>query len=236
MTMRRTARSLRFGLTSIGAVATMGAASALVFELGCSSLTPAPPPPQEVWVRVHSDPGRSLRDAFITYRGQKIASSGDDGVAKLKLQGHEGEVFEVSVVCPVGYTSPTKSIAITLHRLDDPTRTPEFDAACPPATRSIVVAVRAENGSNLPIVYLGREIARTDGAGAATVLFNMKPDEQFDLSLKTAGNDRLRPQNPVATFRVKEQDDIFTFDQKFALEPKPVVRHWARPTGPIQIR
>ena len=84
--------------------------------------------------------------------------------------------------------------------------------------------MRAENGPNLPVVYLGKEVARTDAAGAAHVLLSLKPGDQFEISLNTSerGSERLRPQNPAVAFVVKGRDDIMTFDQHFAIEKKPV--------------
>ena len=54
------------------------------------------------------------------------------------------------------------------------------------------------------MLFLGREVARTDASGAAHVLLKLKSDEAFDLVLGTEGNDRLRPQNPSASFVVKD--------------------------------
>lgn len=118
-----------------------------------------------------------------------------------------------------------------IKRLTDTNKKPEYDVTCPPTTRTVVVAVRADNGPNLPVMYLGREAARTDTAGAAHVMMKLKPDEGFSLVLATDGNDRLRPQNPSASFIVRDHDDVFTFDQKFDLEKK-VVRGRR---GPVKI-
>ena len=59
--------------------------------------------------------------------------------------------------------------------------------------RRVVVAVRAENGPNLPVTYLGRAVGRTDASGAAHVLLAMHPGDQFSLGLDTSGNKRIPP-------------------------------------------
>ncbi len=209
-------------------------AFALLFALaGCKALEPVPPPPLEVLIHVSGDPGQPIKDADILYNGQKVAKSGEDGLAKLTLHGKDGEIYDMNVACPEGFQSPAKPIQIVLKRLADPTKRPEYDVSCPPTTRTVVVAVRADGGANLPVLYLGREVARTDSAGAAHVLLRLKSDEPFDLVLGTADNDRLRPQNPAASFVVKDRDEVFTFDQKFGEEKKKaprVVRH-----GPVKI-
>ena len=57
--------------------------------------------------------------------------------------------------------------------------------------------------------------------------------DDFDLVLGTQDNAALRPQNPFASFVVKERDEVFVFDQRFELEKKRVVRGGHR--GPVRI-
>ncbi|MFT3774277.1 MAG: hypothetical protein QM820_53625 [Minicystis sp.] len=186
----------------------------------CSALEPVPPPPQEILLRIAGDPGQPIKGATVQYNGKKVSESNADGVAQLKLNGKDGETYDLTITCPEGFQSPTKPLSVMLKRLADTSKKPEYDISCPPTTRTVVVAVRADNGPNLPVMYLGREVARTDGAGAAHVMFKLKADEGFNLVLGTEGNDRLRPQNPTASFVVRDRDDVFTFDQKFELEKK----------------
>jgi hypothetical protein len=88
-------------------------------------------------------------------------------------------------------------------------------------------------------MYLGREVARTDSAGAATVLLaNLDADSQFELKLDTTekGNEVLRPQNPASVFTIKRADDVFTFDQKFVVEkPKTVWKAAPKKQGPVAL-
>lgn len=210
------------------------AALVLVVALGsgCTALEPPPPPPQEVLLRVSADPGRPVKGADLLFNGQRVAVTDDEGLGKLSLRGKDGDMFDVVVKCPQGYTSPDRPVQVTLRRLADPTKRPEYSATCPPTTRQVVVAVRAENGPNLPVMYLGREVARTDTSGAAHVLLRLKPEDEFDLVLGTGekGGELLRPQNPQKAFFVKQKDDVFTFDQKFEREKIKVV---ARPGRPL---
>lgn len=198
---------------------------------------PQQKPPVEVLVKVTGDPGQPLEGASILFNAKPIKTTDKTGSAPLTLTGNEGDTYDVTVKCPAGYQSPTKPISITLHRFAEPSKVPEYEVSCPPTTRTIVVAVRAENGANLPVLYLGRAIGRTDSAGAATVLLeNLDADSQFELTLDTTekGNEGLKPQNPTNTFTVKRADDVLTYDVKFAIEKKKIV--WgAKKVGPIAL-
>lgn len=206
--------------------------------LGCGEEVKAKPkPPMEVAVAVSSDPGKPLEGVPILYNGKAIAKTNEKGIAKLTLKGNEGDSYDVTIKCPEGFQSPPKPLTIPLQRLADPNEAPEYDVACPPTTRTVVVAVRAENGANLPINYLGRALGRLDASGAATILIpEADADSQIVLTLDTTekGNEGLKPQNPSSTFVVKKADDVFTWDQKFVVEG-PKVKTWYGPAkaGPV---
>jgi hypothetical protein len=190
-----------------------------------------------VMVKVTGDPDQPVKDADVIYAGKAIATTDDKGLAKLDLSGREGDSYAVSIKCPDGYNSPTKLETITVRRLADPQKLPEYDVTCEVASRTVVVAVRAEGGANLPVLYLGREVARTDSSGAAHVLLkDVKRDDSVALTLSTSGKNAedLRPQNPTATFAVKGQDDVFLFNQAFTVEKKKAKGVW-RPTGPRKL-
>jgi hypothetical protein len=196
-------------------------AAVCVLALRCE---PAPAPPFEVLVKVTSDRDKPLEGAIVLYEGKKVGLTNVDGAALLRMRGTEGVSLLINVQCPAAFESPPKPINVVLRRVVESKR-PEYSVACPPSIRTVVVAVRADNGPNLPIMYLGREVGRTDEAGAASVLLLVKPNEQFQLAFNTTekGNERLRPQNPVATFLVKQHDELFTLDQRFSLEKKRYV-------------
>jgi hypothetical protein len=192
----------------------------------------------EAIVRVSSgDPGKPVANANLLANGTKVGYTGPDGSATLKFVGNEGETYDIQVECPAGLQSPSKPIAITLRKIVSPSKRPEFAASCPPATQVMVVAVRADNGPNLPVLFLGKEVARTDASGAAHVALRMTPNDTFELKLGTdeKGSERLKPQNPTATFTVKDHDDIVPFDQKFTLDaPKRRVGK-PKPSGPTRL-
>jgi hypothetical protein len=106
----------------------------------------------------------------------------------------------------------------------------------------VVVAVRAEETADVPVMYLGREVARTDACGAAHVLMSAPPNTRVTIELRTTGaaGGRLRPQNPSLIFVVPDRDEIVAFDQRFTLEPvarrpRPVVHESAPDRGPVRL-
>jgi hypothetical protein len=178
-------------------------------------------------VVVTSDPGQGLAAAKLLAGGQELASTDKEGRARLSLHGAEGDSVSVNVACPPGYQSPGQPIVVSLRRLSADSRIPSFVARCSPLTRTVVVGIRTENGPNLPVVYFGKEIGRTDAWGAAHVVLTVKATEQITLSLDTkSGADKrgkLRPENPTLTFVAKDADDFVVLEQKFEVE-RAVVR------------
>ncbi len=206
--------------------------AALVAISGCKFLEPPPAPSFEATVKVVGDPDEPVAGAKVTYKTELIGVTDAAGRLSLRLKGAEGEVFDLTVACPQGYQSPSKPLTVTLRRIADQTTKPEYRVACPPTTRRIVVAVRAENGASLPVTYLGREVARTDASGAAHVKLDVTPNQAIQLVLDTGEEKDLRPQNPAHTFEVKGADDVFVLDQSFKVERKIRYYRKAVSSGP----
>ncbi|HMI83528.1 MAG TPA: hypothetical protein VK550_05505 [Polyangiaceae bacterium] len=222
---------MQHGRVALLSIALAGAAS-------CNRASPAAR--YDLLIRVSAGPGRPLAGARVLFQGKSVGTSKESGAVKLSVEGTEGEVFPFTVACPEGYRSPARPIDVTLRRLADPGAPPEFSVSCMPLTRSVVVAVRADQGPNLPVVYLGQEVARTDSAGAAHVLLTLAPGEEFELMLDTANaaGERLRPQKPTGKFSVKNEDEILTFHVPFTVEVEKRAappRSAPRPPGPIRL-
>lgn len=181
----------------------------------------------DLTLRVTGDLGRPLAGAKVFFEGAAVGKSNDRGVVRLAVRGREGEAITLTVACPDGFRPPSRPIEVALRKLAEPGASPEFSASCQPLTRSVVVAVRADNGADLPVRYLGQEVARTDASGAAHVLLTLASEEEFELTLDTTGKtgEILRPQNPSARFTVKSVDEILTFNVPFTVErPAPKAR------------
>lgn len=168
-------------------------------------------------VRISGDPGRPVPGAVLTFKGTKVATSDAAGISRVSARGQEGETLDFDVVCPEGYRAPTRPLSLRLTRLRDDSPVPEYQLICAPALREVVVAVRAENGADLPVKYLGREVARTDAAGAAHFMLRVEPGAQLEVALDTHEKRWLRPQDPVAHFLTRSEDDLFVFEQPFVV-------------------
>ena len=203
----------------------------------CDALEAPAAPPQVIVVNVTSDPGVPLAGAVLLFDGNEVARTNESGRGQLQLNGNDGQTFHVMVKCPKGYDSPSRPVVVQIKRLADKNKFPEYAVSCPPKERAVVVAVRAQGGTNLPVLHLGQEVARTDESGAAHVLLNLAPGETFELQLDTEAKTDLKPQNPVQGFSVASQDDVFLFDQKFeSTKPKVVYRGGpVKPTLPERI-
>lgn len=190
---------------------------------GCKDLDPPVPPPFQIFIRVESDPGQRVAGATVSRNSKTLGTTGPDGRAMLTVSGAEGETTDVTVKCPDAFMSPTKPTSIRLTRFADKTKVPEYSVTCPPNFRRVVVAVKAENGPNLPVVYLNRVITRTDVSGAAHFALEVAPGAQFQVTLDTAENTRLKPASPSKPFTAPQHDEILVFDQKFEVERQKTV-------------
>ena len=217
--------SLRAGTLLSVAVAT------LLSCAGCKRSYDVPPPTFEVAIKVESDPNRPLGGVGLFHQDRELASTGADGRARVTLEGRDGEVTEISVKCPAANRQPSP-LAIALRRFEGG-KISEYEVACPPLVRRAIVGIRAENGPNLPVVFLGNVVARTDASGAAHFALDVKPGESFDVQLATETKPKLLPRNPSRTFVMPPHDEILVFSQSFSGEKKkPVYRGSPKPGGP----
>lgn len=196
---------------------------ALLLPLVLSCAEPPPPEPFQISVKVESDPGRPIAGVSISRSNRVLGTTGLDGRATLKIAGVEGEITDVVVACPEGFQTPSKPINIRLTRLAERSKIPEYAVQCPPSMRRVVVAVRADNGAHLPVMYLDKPVTRTDSSGAASFALEVQPGSQFTVSLNTTERKDLKPISPSKVFVVSQQDDVFLFDQKFDVERRKVI-------------
>jgi hypothetical protein len=201
---------------------------AAALPLGCQS--PAAPP-SRVTVRVIDESKVAVAKAGITSGGEVIAQTNDQGLAGVSVMGKDGAVFPVLVRCPNGYRSP--SAPVLIRRLRASEAAPEYLAKCTRLRHSLTVAVRAEGGPNLPILHLGKEVARTDPSGHAQLVVEGEVRERIELVLSTADPQlvKVHPQNPAATFEIGEQDERKMFEVKFTHDRRAPAKVVAR-SGP----
>ena len=217
------------------------AALAAAIAPACKQLEEPPPPPFMVSVVVQSDQDVPLPSAVIQRNNAEIGRTDGNGKAVLTFHGEEGDQIDVWVKCPDGFDSPIKPVTLALRRLSDPQKLAEYPVKCPPAEREVVVALLADNGQNMPVKFLGRDVARTDASGAATFMLKAKPGEHMEFMLDTSAkeNEKLRPQNPAVSIVVDNKDAYYSLEQAFQVQHVRVVYaapHRPQPIGPTPLR
>lgn len=225
--MSETRRPLRVS-SSFSSFSLVSLASAFgALALGCAGVRFDPPPPRpfKVAIAVEGDPGQPITGAVVSRNDRAVATTGGDGRAEMTLEGADGETVDAAVKCPEGYTSPQRPVTMRLARTND-AAVPVFKVSCPKVERHVVVAVRAENGANLPVIYLGKVVAHTDESGAAHFAVVAPPGGQLQVTLDTTAKEfaKLKPQSPSKPFTVGQGDDILVFEQKFEVEKKKVAK------------
>jgi hypothetical protein len=177
----------------------------------------------ELAIRVVSDDGRPLPGAQIVTNSTAPVRTGEAGEAVLSVVGREGERRSFAVSCPSDFEAPAVPLIISLRKNAEASKRPVYQATCAPLRRTVVVGIRAENGPNLRVLYLGEEVARTDRFGAAHVLLRVAPGETFRVTLDTSDSPRIRPLSPSAEYTVGTSDELFLFDPRLTVEaPRPV--------------
>ena len=197
-------------------------------QTACGSFDPPPPPPpQPIQVRVEAEPGEPMADIPVLLDGKEIARTDPSGGASFRLTGDDGRPFSLTVGCPTGFVTSSRPLDLVLRRMD---RAPLYELSCVSTERAVVVAVRTEGAADVPIKYLGREVARTDAEGYALVHLVPRSGEVVHLTLDTSGakHAMLRPVSPQLAVGANE-DGAFTVVQKFVTERAPVRKAAARP-------
>lgn len=196
---------------------------------GCA----APEPELETYelsIRIESDPGRPIAGATVLGAAQFRSVSDSTGTVRLRVNGEQGQRLRFQVRCPDGYRSPEQPLDVLLTRLGADALPPEYGVRCAPEVRTVVIAVRAQNGAGLPVTQLGREVARTDRAGAAHVVMQLAPHEPIELSIDTSSQPKLEPQNPTQRFEAPDTDAVLLFDAPFVKEKPRAKSAPQRPT------
>jgi hypothetical protein len=203
--------------------------------VACSALEPSPPqasPTFPVLLSVKRDALSAIAGAQIFEGSNLLGTTDDTGTVQLELSGVEGGSAALSVKCPDGFASPQRPLTVGLRRLAPNSPAPRFNSECVPLVHTVVAAVRAENGPNLPISFLNRVVGHTDEFGVGHVLLETAANQPITLTLDTREHPSVSPQNPALTFVAPEDDALVLLDQTFVVKkPKaPRPRRAPRPT------
>lgn len=187
--------------------------SALLALIACQRAAP-PSHAHGLVIQAETTGHAPLGGVEVSRHGDALGKTAASGALTLRLAGSEGQRLELEARCPASYVPERQVVSVTLRRLSGARQLPAYRVECQPATRTTVVAVRATNGPDLPVMYLGREIARTDSSGVAHVALTLRPGERYELGLDTGGKPLL-PASPRAVFVVGQEDELVFFDQRF---------------------
>lgn len=192
-------------------------------------------------LRVTSD-GHAMPGAKVLLGQRELGATDAQGMFTLRTTGQEGASMDFTVQCPRGFTSPTEPVRVPLRSsvtLDGGTRSAgiETSVPCPPAQRVAAVVVRTPGRANLPILYQGREITRTDLQGVAHMIFRVNVNDILQLQVNTSEQPLLRPVSPLVRITTQNRDDVYVatvnLDQMAA--PRPVVHRPPAIQRPIRI-
>lgn len=195
---------------------------------------PPMPPPVTVFVRVLDESKSPVSDAELASQSTVISKTNQEGRAEVVVSGREGATFFIDVRCPNGYKSPGAPLEI--RRLENgAAAAPEYLAHCSRLRHKLVVNVKVTGaGGAIPVLHLGKPVAKLDADGKARVVLEGDVLERFDLQLDTsaAAFATIHPQNPTGSFEIANRDEERTFEVKFTREKK-VVKRVAGPKGPV---
>lgn len=174
-----------------------------------------------------SDPGAPLEGVWITVDGQPVGRSSATGPLRTSIARPPGTTIRVEHDCPAGFRDPVepKLVKLSHDQGVGGAASPVIELAlpCPPSERVVVIAVRAENGADLPVLLDDRVESRTGSTGVAHLSTTAPPGTELSVRLDTSERPKLVPQNPRRVFEVPDSDEAFLFDQRFEIE-KPTRR------------
>jgi hypothetical protein len=197
----------------------------LCLALGSACENEAPAPVYTLRVTALDGDERPLPGVAISFNKQPAGSTGPDGSFTQQRKGAEGTRLAGHAECPEGYVAPAPDFVITLSQirgLGSNQNAPLLQTvSCKPMRREGVVLIKTAQ-PGISIVVDGAPTTQTDALGYAYVYVQRAPGGQVDVLLDTATQPKLQPQSPSRRFQFKDADEIFEFDQPFAVEkPKP---------------
>lgn len=171
---------------------------------------------------VESDPGSRVGGASVALDGQSIGRSDSHGLVRVQISRPPGARLVVTHECPEGYEAPAEGKRLRLRNFvglnDFELPVLEVRLRCDPTTRVAAFVVRAKNGADLPVLFNGRIVARTNQSGVAHFSIRAGPGSDHAVELDTRAHPRLRPQSPTHLFTLPDASEIFVVDQPFELK------------------
>ena len=122
----------------------------------------------EISLRASSDDALPLAGATFATGKSNLGKTSSSGVVNVRLRGAEGQTLPLDVTCPSGYESSGELSPLRLtrtRRVGAAGAQPlTVEATCIRKLRDVVLVVRTESASNLPVQVEGKPAAiTTDG-------------------------------------------------------------------------
>jgi hypothetical protein len=167
--------------------------------------------------------GRPVGGATVFEGKRQLGVTNSAGVLELSISGQPGSTHSLDVKCPGGFASPERGLEIKVAQLASSSPTPRFVTRCTALVHHVVLGIRTENGPNLPVLYLGKELTRTDTTGVAHLSLTLPPGETASVVLDTSSVPGLTPENPALVFKASDTDELLLLEQRFIAPKKHMV-------------
>lgn len=193
----------------------------LALSVGCSPFSsPDDEHGYELRLRAELPDATPLSGARFWIAGRQLAPTAPDGRATTTIRGREGDVLEISLLCPAGSRGSEEPRALRLPKADG-SRAPNplvLALRCTPERARAALVVRARHHGApvaLPILVDGRVVGQTEDDGVTHVLLHAAPAASMQVQLDTSLRADLSPKNPVRVFDLEPGESILLFDQTF---------------------
>jgi hypothetical protein len=180
----------------------------------------------ELSLRATSDDATPLSNVAFETGKSKLGATDASGALTVRLRGVEGQTLPITFTCPAGYEPEggARSLRLTHTRgvTEGSSQPLTIDTTCVRKLRQVVVVVRSENATDLPILVDGKTTA-VAADGTAHLLLELDRDVRaVTVALDTSTQPKLRPQNPSRTFDLHGKDAVLVMAQSFtSTKPRP---------------
>lgn len=171
-------------------------------------------------VNVIDEDGQPVNGALVRIDGNTTGKTEKQGQFLSKLEGPEGRSVRVETECPKEFeaSKPDQSnLLVRFFRTLDGSSLAPIKATfkCVDSKKQMVLLIRADGQSGLPVKALGHEIAKTDADGVAQALLEASIGDEIEIVIDTTVKPNIRPSMPSRRITVPAASQIFVFNQKF---------------------
>lgn len=193
---------------------------ALCPALACSQAEPPRVTRLPATIRARSPDGLGVAGVRVWADGRELGTTDAEGQLGTTLEGKEGARVAITSACPPAYRTLDERRELTMRRLHATPNQPtasrlQLTLTCEPLEllTALVVRIRGELTSGLPIRVRDQVVGQTGPDGTAHLVLRTRPDASLTVELDTSAEARLAPINPVQTFQLGKEPSVLVFDQ-----------------------